>query len=629
MFQLKVLGSLSLQSDRVTVPPGAQQKKRLGLLAILAIGEARGISRDRIQAYLWPESDSARSRHALDQLIYATRRSLGEDPIVAQGRELRLERSIIQTDLGAFEKAVAAGDLEKAAAMYGGPLLDGFHLSDSRELESWIDGERDRLATIYMKTLETLALRAASAGDQRAAVSFWRKLALADPFSSRIAIELMRAMTGAGDRAGALQHGRSYEELVLAELGVPPDVAITKFAASLSVPSDEETPAAPPVIRRTVQLPAESVNAHLAPPRVVQSRWMSAGMIAVLAGLAIAGAALSLRDARGESRVSEMAGAKRYYVLGMNAWNDRSKDALDSAVIYFRRAVEADPLYAVAHAGLANAYVMIGYSGYRPAGAMFPKAKAAAMRSIELDGTNAEPHAAMGMALTWERKFDDARRAYERAIALDPKYATAHQWYGILQMIVGKRDEAVSQLRQAAELDPLSLQIQNNYATFLSANGDREGGLRHYRKLIDEEPDSAWVNRNPWLLTNIAGAYAASGQLDKALRAAEQSVRILPGHPRAVSSLASVYRTMGQRDKAREVFATADTANEHYPAYRAFWLLGENKVDSAFIWFDRVEEWGIPIMISLRNAGSPELRRDRRYVELLRKIGMPVEATGR
>ncbi|MDQ3515922.1 MAG: tetratricopeptide repeat protein [Gemmatimonadota bacterium] len=613
----------------MTVPPGAQQKKRLGLLAILAIGEARGISRDRIQAYLWPESDSARSRHALDQLIYATRRSLGEDPIVAQGRELRLERSIIQTDIGAFEEAVAAGDLEKAAAMYGGPLLDGFHLSDSRELESWIDGERDRLATIYMKTLETLALRAASAGDQTAAVSFWRKLVLADPFSSRIAIELMRAMAGAGDRTGALQHGRSYEELVLAELGVAPDVAITKFAASLSVPADEKTPAAPPVIRRPAQLPAESGNAHLAPPRVVQSRWMSAGAVAVLAGVAIAGTALSLRDARGESRVSEIAAAKRYYVLGMNAWNDRSKDALDSAVIYFRRAVEADPLYAVAHAGLANAYVMIGYSGYRPAGAMFPKAKAAAMRSIELDSTNAEPHAAMGMALTWERKFDDARRAYERAIALDPKYATAHQWYGILQMIVGKRDEAVSQLRQAAALDPLSLQIQNNYATFLSANGDREGALRHYRKLIDEEPDSAWVNRNPWLLTNIAGAYAASGQLDRALRAAEQSVRILPGHPRAVSSLASVYRTMGQMDKAREVFATADTANEHYPAYRAFWLLGENKVDSAFIWFGRVEEWGIPIMISLRNAGSPELRRDRRYVELLRKIGMPVDVPGR
>ena len=92
----------------------------------------------------------------------------------------------------------------------------------------------------------------------------------------------------------------------------------------------------------------------------------------------------------------------------MTAWQDRSKSALDTAVIYFRRAAELDPSYAEAESGLANAYVMIGYSGYRPGDAMFPKAKAAALRAIQLDSMQAAPFAALGMELIWERNFANA-----------------------------------------------------------------------------------------------------------------------------------------------------------------------------------------------------------------------------
>src|SRR5688572_15093145 len=114
MFRLKLLGALSLSGESAPVPPGAQQKRRLGLLAILAIGGERGVSRDRLQAYLWPESPAARSRHALDQLIYATRRSLGADPIVSEGRDLRLDHSVVATDLAAFEEAVRDDQLAVA-----------------------------------------------------------------------------------------------------------------------------------------------------------------------------------------------------------------------------------------------------------------------------------------------------------------------------------------------------------------------------------------------------------------------------------------------------------------------------------------------------------------------------------
>ncbi|MBA2688015.1 MAG: tetratricopeptide repeat protein, partial [Gemmatimonadaceae bacterium] len=325
-----------------------------------------------------------------------------------------------------------------------------------------------------------------------------------------------------------------------------------------------------------------------------------------------------------EPRVNS-ASAKRLYLSGLNSWNDRSKDGLDSAVIDFRRAIEIDPLYADAYAGLANAYVMIGYSGYRPAKAMFPKAKAAALQSIQLDSGRAAPFAALGMELTWERKFGDAERIFQKALALDSTYATGHQWYGILLMITGRKMEAVAELKRAAELDPLSLQIQNNYATFLGAVGQREAQLQHYENAVAQEPDSAWVRRNPWLLTNLAGAYIRANQLGKAKRAAERAVEILPGHPRAVGSLAAVYRKMGDVNRARELYATADTTNEHYAAYRGFWYLDENKIDSAFISFSKVKEWGIPIMIGIANL-PPAIKRDPRYAELMERLGIPTQA---
>lgn len=624
MFHLKVLGSLSLQAGEGVGPPAALQKKRLGLLALLAIGDARGISRDRIQALLWPESDSTRARHALDQLIYATRRSLGADPVLGSGSELRLNRDVIGSDLLSFEQAISAGNLEAAVAAYGGPLLDGFHLSNSTELDTWIDGERARLASVYEKALETLARNAAGADDHAAAAAWWQKLALANPLSARIALEVMKALERAGDKSGALQHARGYEHRIRVELGVAPDPEIKVFenflASSLGPNSPRTTPSAPFATVDPNQRSRSSSNGAGISVRTGSWRRVAAIIAVAFAGIAIAGwatrASRSPAAANGE--------ALRLYLSGINAWNDRSKDGLDSAVIHFRRAVEIDPTYADAHAGLANAYVMIGYSGYRPADAMFPKAKAAALRSIQLDSTKAAPFATLGMELTWERKFADAERAFQRSIRLDPQYATAHQWHGILLMIVGKRSEAVAELKRASELDPLSLQIQNNYATFLGDSGDPAAQLRHYQKMVAEEPDSAWVVRNPWLLTNLAAAYAKNRQFDKALQTAEQAVKILPGHPRAVGSLARVYQQMGDREKAEEVYALADTTNQHYPAYRAMWYAADRNPDSAFVWFDRVEEWGIPILISIRNMSSRDSKADSRYVALLRKLGMPV-----
>src|SRR5438128_6864464 len=237
MLVLDLLGTLSLRNETHPVPVAAQQKRPLGLLAILGLSARQGLSRDRIEAYLWPESSSARAQHALDQTVYAIRHALGSDVIVATGRELRLDPDCVRVDAWEFAQAIRAGQWTAAVGHYKGPLLDGFYFADSHELESWIDTNRTRLRLEYQKAIEFLANLAAEARDHSQAVIWLRRLANSDPLSAGATKKLMLALAAAGDRAGAVQYARVYQELVRQELQMEPDSEIEDLAAALSRPA--------------------------------------------------------------------------------------------------------------------------------------------------------------------------------------------------------------------------------------------------------------------------------------------------------------------------------------------------------------------------------------------------------
>src|SRR2546426_406210 len=146
MLVLDLLGTLSLRDETHPVPVAAQQKRPLGLLAILGLAGRQGLARDRIEAYLWPESSGARAQHALDQTVYAIRHALGRDVILATARELRLNPELVRVDVWEFEQAIRAGQWTAAVGHYKGPLLDGVHFSDSHELEMEPDAEIEDLA---------------------------------------------------------------------------------------------------------------------------------------------------------------------------------------------------------------------------------------------------------------------------------------------------------------------------------------------------------------------------------------------------------------------------------------------------------------------------------------------------
>lgn len=618
MLVLQLFGTLALRDDTRLVPLAAQQKRPLGLLAILALGGRQGVSRHRIEAYLWPESPAPRARHALDQAVYAIRRTTGRDVIAATGQALRLDPEFVRADVWEFDDAIRARQWAAAVALYKGTLLDGYHFGNSRELESWIDVQRARVLLEYQTAIEFLADRSAKAGDHSQDVAWRRRLASADPLSPGSTKKLMLALAMAGDRAGAVKQARQYQKLVRQELEMEPDAEIEELVATLSHPPATETAAAQPATPAPVLRP---------PPRMTRSRIAALASVSALALLVIG--VLTVQSGQGRDSARRRSSipvpaARDAYLRGISAWEDRTREGHDNAIVYFRRATELDPGYAEAYAGLAEAYVRIGYFGYRPADAMFPKAKAAALRAIQLDSTLASAHTALATELIWEHDFAGAEQEYGKAISLEPANATAHQWYGNLLMILRRVPAAVEEERRAADLEPLSLQIQNNYATFLNISGDHLGALRHFQKTVGEEPDSAWVRRNPWVLANMARVYADNGQYESALRMIDRALEIVPRIPRALHTLAAIYGEMGRPDLARQAFSRADTSNEQYAAYRGMVYADEGSADTAFLWFDRQEKWGIQPMLALQSDRHIDpLRGDARFRALLGRLGIP------
>jgi DNA-binding SARP family transcriptional activator/TolB-like protein len=202
------------------------------LLALLAASGERGMSRDQLIGYLWPESSGENGRHSLEQLLHALRRALGE-PIFKGTNPVTLDTAVIASDVNDFEHALARGDLTEAVELYAGPFLQGFYLEEAAEFERWATTERTRFANRYSECLTRLAAEAERARDNTGSIRWRRRQVEADPVSSRSALALMRALVASGDQTAALQHARIYEELVRQELESDPDPSIVAYAAAL------------------------------------------------------------------------------------------------------------------------------------------------------------------------------------------------------------------------------------------------------------------------------------------------------------------------------------------------------------------------------------------------------------
>jgi len=228
-FRLETFGGLALIDGVGTVV--STQRRRLALLALISAAGRRGISRDRVLGYLWPESSPANARHGLEQLLYALRRQL-DASLFLSADPLRLNQQVLTSDVTEFDEAFERGDVGAAISFYRGPFLDGFYLGDAEEFERWTETERARLTQRYTTGLEQLARQASEAGDAVAAIDHWRKLFTLDPLSSHATLGLMSALADADEPAEAIRHGRAHEALVRAE-GAEPTPAVSTLLRQL------------------------------------------------------------------------------------------------------------------------------------------------------------------------------------------------------------------------------------------------------------------------------------------------------------------------------------------------------------------------------------------------------------
>ncbi|HEV8382308.1 MAG TPA: BTAD domain-containing putative transcriptional regulator, partial [Gemmatimonadales bacterium] len=287
MLFLKTFGGLSVDIDGAAATGAGQRRKTLALLALLAAAGRRGVSRDKVIACLWPESDTEHARNLLKQACYALRRDLHAPELFLGAVELRLNSDVIASDIGALDDALAGRDLARAVSIYTGPFLDGFYLAGAAEFERWVETTRGALKSRVADALEGLAQHAATNGDSIAAVKLWRQLVSLDPLAARAALGLLRALIAAGERSAALEFGRVHENLVRQELGVVPDPAVSEFLGRLR---SEGEPADEKPTSSSVS-PASAVEPTPAPHPAPRRRWRlatGAGVLAVLAALIVA-----------------------------------------------------------------------------------------------------------------------------------------------------------------------------------------------------------------------------------------------------------------------------------------------------------------------------------------------------
>ena len=310
------------------------------------------------------------------------------------------------------------------------------------------------------------------------------------------------------------------------------------------------------------------------------------------------------------------------YLKGRYFWNKRTPDALKKAIDHFNQAIERDSNYAPAYSGMADCYAILGawqYAVLDPK-ETYPRAKAAAIKAVELDDTLAEAHISLAMStdmFVWD--WEAAEREYRRGIELNPGYATGHHWYAEHLSETGRNDEAIAEIRKAESLDPLSLITGADVATLLVIARRYDEAIEHAKKTIELGPDFAVSH------FALGMAYEQKGQSDGAIAAFQKAVEFSGGNTAFKSNLAHAYAVAGRRSDAVAILNELKDRSKHEflnPSEIALIYVGLGQKDQAMVWLEKAYEGRFDPVILTWPAFDP-LRSDPRFHDLVRRIGLP------
>jgi TolB-like protein/DNA-binding winged helix-turn-helix (wHTH) protein/Tfp pilus assembly protein PilF len=577
---------------------------------LLALVENSGhiLEKDELLKRVWP--DTFVEEGTLVQNIATLRKALGEGPDhrpyieTVPRRGYRFSGTVRRVDAGAPAKAThsrAARPIAVGAAI-GGVLLLAVWFARDR---IWTPGVPER-AKIMLAVMPFVNLNGDSAQDY---------------FSNGLTEEMIAqlgalepARLGVIARTSAMQYKDTKKDArqIGRELGVD-------YLMEGSVRRDGEQ------VRITAQLVQVKDQTHLWAQNYDRNLRDILGLQRDVAGAIAREIKLKLtpgasaRLANGSPRDPQ---AYELYLQGRYFWNKRTESGFVKAIEYFNEAIARDPNYAQAHAGLADAYALLGSlasAGISRHEAM-SSAKRSALRALDLDDSLAEAHTSLAFVLTqYEWDWQGAEREFRRALELNPNYATAHQWYGLWFMAHGKFEQALEEERLAQEADPLSIIIETDTCQFLEYAGRNDEAIRHAQRALELDPGF------PLAHLYLAEAYDGKRNYREAI-AELIGLDHKEGGDWATAILGRTYALAGQRDKAEAALQTLLESANHGegPAIllaQVYTALGEK--EPAFAWLEKAyrNHEAALILLGMAPAFQP-LGGDPRYKGMMQRMSL-------
>jgi TolB-like protein len=323
-------------------------------------------------------------------------------------------------------------------------------------------------------------------------------------------------------------------------------------------------------------------------------------------------------------RYTENAEAYGLYLKGRYHWNKRTGEDIQKGIEYFQQAIEKDPTYGLAYAGLADSYAILSQYAGLPSRETFPKAKAAALKALEIEDALAQAHATLAFvhqSFDWD--FSSAEKEFKRAIELDPKYPTVHHWYSLCLSYQGRHDQAIAEAERANELDPLSPIISNVRAAVFRQARQSDRAIEAARKTLELD------KRFSQALLSLGLALEQKKSYPEAITVFEEAVSLSGRSIQAVADLGHAYAVSGRRQEAMRLIEELKGWSEQgYDPLANIGLvhagLGQN--DEAMPWLEKAYQARSYWLMFLALKVDPRwdaLRSDARFQDLLRRIGFP------
>ena len=321
-------------------------------------------------------------------------------------------------------------------------------------------------------------------------------------------------------------------------------------------------------------------------------------------------------------RHTENVEAYQLYLKGRHHWNRWTEEGFYKAIEHFQQAVQSDPSYALAFAGLADCYVLLGWNSYLPPKEAFPKGKAAAKAALQLDPDLAEAHTPLA-ALLWLDDWDweKAQIEFKRSLELSPTYATANHWYAEYAMTMGRHEEAMVRMKKGQDLDPLSLIISVAVGWALYFARRYDDAIEQLRRTVDLDPNYPVTYWILGLLLRKTGCY------ELAISEGEKGVKLSGGSPLMRAALAHTLGAAGRADAARQILDDlTKLAQQKYvaPYFFAGIHVGLGEHERAIEYLQKCYEEHSHWLIYLHlDPSMDDLRDNPNFQDLLRRVGLP------